>query len=84
MTPSEADEIGYVGSPAGHISQWNFTPLIVWLPIYDLLNILHFVIFAVPVTIQSIITWALFIILKNRFHHFKVQRISFHLVYLMA
>ena len=81
MTPSEADEIWYVGSPGGHISQWNFTSLIVWLPIYDLLNILHFVIFAVPVSIQSIITWAFF---KKRFHHFKAQRISFHLVYLMA
>ena len=43
-----------------------------------------FVIFAVPVIIQSIITWAFFILLKNGFHHLKAQRISFHLVYLMA
>ena len=58
--------------------------LLIWLPRNGLLNILFFVIFALPVIIQSIITWAFFSLLKNRFHHFKAQRISFHLVYLMG
>ena len=40
--------------------------------------------FAVPVAIQSIVTWELFIILKNELHHCQAQRISFHLVYLTA
>ena len=76
MTPSELDEIWCVGGIS--------PKLLKWLPRNGLLNILLFVIFAVPVIIQSIITWAFFILLKNRFHHFKAQRISFHLVYLMA
>ena len=54
--------------------------LLVWLPRNGIL----FVIFAVPVIIQYTITWAFFIVLKNGFHHFKAQRISLHLVYLMA
>ena len=58
--------------------------LLIWLPRNGLLNILLFVIFALPVIIQSIITSAFFIFLKHRFHHFKIQRISFHLVYLMT
>ena len=58
--------------------------LLIWLPRNGLLNILLFVIFALPVIIQSIITWEFFILLKNGFHHFKAQRLSFHLVYLMA
>ena len=57
--PSELNEIWYVGSPGGHVCPNGMLPLlIVWLPRNGLLNILHFVIFAVPVTIQSIITWA--------------------------
>ena len=50
--PSEWDEIWYVGSPADHMCPSGISlPLIVWLPRYGLLNILHFVIFAVPLTI---------------------------------
>ena len=56
MTPLEVYEIWYVGSPGGHIFPKGITPLlIVWLPRYGLLNNLHFIIFAVPLTIQSII-----------------------------
>ena len=58
--------------------------LLVWLPRNGLLNILLFVIFSLLVIIQSIITWAFFNVLKNRFHHFIAHRMSFHLVYLMA
>ena len=83
MTPSEVDEIWFVGSVGGHMCPSEISPpLIVWLPRYSLLNILHFVICDVPLSIQSIITSAFFIVLKNGFHHFKPQRISFHLVYL--
>ena len=85
MTPSELDEIWCVGNPGGHMYPKGISPkLLIWLPRNGLLNILLFVIFALPMIIQSIITWAFFILLKNRFHHFKAQRISFHLVYLMA
>ena len=85
MTPSELDEIWCVGSPGGHMYPKGISPkLLIWLPRNGLLNILLFVIFALLVIIQSIITWAFFILLKNGFHHFKAQRISFHLVYLMA
>ena len=59
-------------------------PLVVWLPRNALLNILLFVVFAVPVTIQSIITWAFYIVSKNGLHHFKAKRISIHLVYIKA
>ena len=59
-------------------------PLLVWLPKNNLLNILLFVILAVPVTIQSIITWTFYIVLKNSLHHLKAQRISFHLIYIRA
>ena len=52
------------------------------LPQNGVLNILLFCYFAAPVTIQSIITWAIFIILKNDLRHFEAERISFHLVYL--
>ena len=55
--------------------------LLVWLPRNELSL---FVIFALPMIIHSIITWSFFIVLKNRFHHFKAQRIRFHLVYLMT
>ena len=85
MTPSELDEIWCVGSPGGHMYPKGISPqLLIWLPRNGLLNILLFVIFALPVIIQIIITWAFCILLKNGFHHFKAQRISFHLVYLMA
>ena len=85
MTPSELDEIWCVGSPGGHMYPKGISPkLLIWLLRNGLLNILLFVIFALPMIIQSIITWTFFILLKNRFHHFKAQRISFHLVYLMA
>ena len=57
MTPSELDESWYVGSPGGLIFPKGITPpLIVWFPRYGLLKILYFVIFAVSLTIQSIIT----------------------------
>ena len=56
--------------------------LLVWLPQNGVFNILLFCYFAAPVTIQSIITWAIFIILKNDLRHFEAERISFHLVYL--
>ena len=58
--------------------------LLIWLPRNGLLNILLFVIFALPVIIQSIIILAFFFFSKNRFHHIKAQRISFHLVHLMT
>ena len=48
--------------------------LLLWLPRNGLLNILLYVIFAVPVIIQSIITWAFFIVLKNEFHHFNLSK----------
>ena len=83
MIPSELDEIRCVGSPGGHMCPKGISsPLIVWLPQNGLLNILLFCYFAALVTIQSIITWAIFIILKNELHHFEAERISFHLVYL--
>ena len=85
MTPSELDEIWCVGSPGGHMYPKGISPkFLIWLPRNGLLNILLFVIFALPMIIQSIITWAFFILLKNRFQYFKAQRISFHLVCLMA
>ena len=85
MTPSELDEIWCVGSPDGHMYPKGISPkLLIWLPRNGLLNNLLFVIFVLPVIIQSIITWAFFVLLKNGFHHFKAQRIRFHLVYLMA
>ena len=56
--------------------------LLMWLPRNALLNILLFCYLSVPVVvIQSIITWEF---LKNGLHHFKVHRISFHLVYIKA
>ena len=62
-----------------------FSPnLLIWLPRNGLLNTLLFLAFALHVIIQCIITWAFFIVLKIRFHYFKAQRISFHLVYIMA
>ena len=85
MTPSELDEIWCVDSPSGHMYPKGISPkLLIWLPRNGLLNILIFVVFALHVIIQRIITWEFFIVLKNRFHHFKTQRISLHLVYLMA
>ena len=82
MTPSELDEIWCVGSPGGHMCPKGISPpLLVWFPRNESLNILLFCYFSVPVTIQSIITWAIFIVLKNKLHHFEAQRISFHLVY---
>ena len=62
MTPSELDEIWCVGSPGGHMYPKRISSkLLIWLPKNGLLNILLFVIFALPVIIQSIITWAFFI-----------------------
>ena len=61
MTPSELDEIWCVGSPGDHMYPKGIsTELLVWLPRNGQLNILLFVIFSLPVTIQSIITWAFF------------------------
>ena len=47
------------------------SPFLLWLPRNGFLKILCFVIFAVPLTIQSIITWSFFIVLKNGLHHLK-------------
>ena len=56
MTPSEFDKNWCVGSPGGHMYPKGIShKLLVWLPRNGLLNILLFVIFAVPVIIQSII-----------------------------
>ena len=55
--------------------------LFVWLLRNVFLNILRF---SLCVIIQSIITWAFFNALSNRFYHFTAHRKSFHLVYLMA
>ena len=83
MTPSELDEIWCVSSPGGHMCPKGISPqLLVWLLRNGLFNILLYVIFSLPFTIQSIITWAFFIVLKNGLHHFKAQRISFHLIYI--
>ena len=83
MTFSELNKIWCVGSLGGHMYSKEISPpLVVWLPRNTLLNILLFVVFAVPVTIQSIITWAFYIVLKNCLHHYKAQRISFHLIYI--
>ena len=72
MTPSELDEIWCVGSPGGHMCPKGISPpLLVWFPRNGSLNILLFCYFSVPVTIQSIITWAIFIVLKNKLHHFE-------------
>ena len=61
MTTSELDEIWCVGSPGGHMYPKGISPkLLVWLLRNGLLNILLFVIFSLPVTIQSIITWGIF------------------------
>jgi len=85
MTPSELEEIWCVDSPGGHMCPKGISPpLLAWLPRNGSLNILLFSIFAVAATIQNVITWAFFIVLKNKLHHFKAQRISFHLVYLTA
>ena len=74
MTPSELDEIWCVGSPGGHMYAKGFSPkLLIWLPRNGLLNILLFVIFALPVIIQSIITWAFFILLRNGFTTLKLK-----------
>ena len=81
MTPSELDEIWYVSSPDGHMCPKGISlQLLVWLLRNGLFNILLYVIFSLPFTIQGIITWTFFIILKNGLHHFKAQRISFHLI----
>ena len=83
--PSELDEIWCVGSPGGHMYPKGISPkLLIRLPRNRLLYILLFVIFALPMIIQSIMTWKVFIVLKNGFHYFKAQRIRFHLVYLVA
>ena len=56
MTPSEFDVTWCVGSPGGHMYLKGIShKLLVWLPRNGLLNILLFLIFAVPVIIQSII-----------------------------
>ena len=50
-----------MGSPGGHMRPKGISSqLFVWLPQNGLLNTL--LLFAVPVTIQSIITWAIFIV----------------------
>ena len=83
MTLSELDEIRCVGSPGGHKCPKGISSLLlVWLPPKWRIKYSTFCYFAVPVTIQSIITWAIFIILKNDLRHFEAERISFHLVYL--
>ena len=57
MTPSELNEIWYVGSLGGHMyPKVILLKLIVWLPRNALLNILLFCYLSVPITIQSIIT----------------------------
>ena len=83
ITPSELEKIRCVSSPGGHMCPKGISPpLLVWIPQNGLLNILLFCYFCCTWTIQRIITWAIFIVLKNKLHHFKAQRISFHLVYL--
>ena len=57
MTPSELDEISCVDSPSGHMYPKGISPkLLIWLPRNGLLNILLFVVFALHVIIQRIIT----------------------------
>ena len=57
MTPSELNEILYVGSLGGHMyPKGILLKLLVWLPRNALLNILLFCHLFVPITIQSIIT----------------------------
>ena len=74
-TPSELDEIWCVDSPGGHMCPKGISPpLLAWLPRNGSLNILLFSIFAIAANIQNVITWALFILLKNKLHHFKAQK----------
>ena len=86
MTPSELDKIWCVGTPDGHMYPKGISPnLLVWLPRNGLLNILLFVIFAVRTCDHSKYhKLGIFHSFENGFHRFKAQRISFHLVYLMA
>ena len=70
-TPSELAEILCVGSPGGHMWPKVISlSLLVWLLRIGLLNTL---LFAVPVTIHSIILWALLSVLKNELHHCEAQ-----------
>ena len=83
MTPSVLAKILCVGNPCGLMCAKGISPaLLVWLPRNGSLNILLFTIFAVPITIQNVITWVFFIVFKNELHHFNAQRIGFHLAYL--
>ena len=83
MTLSELDEIRCVDSPGGHMCPKGISSsLLVWLPPKWHIKYSTFCYFAAPVTIQSTITWAIFIILKNDLRHCEAERISFHLVYL--
>ena len=66
------------------MSQRNFTQIAGMTSRKCAIKYYTFCYFAIPMNIQSIITWAFFIVLKNRFPHLKAQRISFYLVYLMA
>ena len=67
MTPSELDEIQCVSSPGDHMCPKGISPpSLVWLLRNGLLNFLLFVIFSVPFIIQSIITLAFFVVLKNQ------------------
>ena len=79
----QGQNLVYVGSPSGLMYPKEISSkLLVWLPINSLLNIFHFCSLAMHIYIQSIITLTYFIVLKYGLHHFKAERISFHLVYI--
>lgn len=85
MTPSELDEIWCVCSQVVICVPKEFHPhCLDGFPEMAHYIFYFFAIFAVPMTIQNVITWAVFIVLKNKLHHFQAQRIGFHLVYLTA
>ena len=58
--------------------------LLVYLPRNGLLNILSFCYFCCTCDHSKHHNLDIFIVSKNGLHHFKAQRISFHLVYLAA
>ena len=58
--------------------------LLIWFPRNGLLNIFPFCHFCSTRDHLKHHNFGVFHFLKNRFHHFKAQRISFHLVYLMT
>ena len=84
MIPSELDEIWCMGNPGGHdVSHCKgLSPsLLVCLLRNDSLKTL---LFCCTCDHSKCHNLGIFIFLKNELHHFKAQRISFHLIFLTA